>query len=163
MREIPLTRGMVSIVDDSDYDMLIASGSWCAHPGGNTFYAWRGWSRGGKPSGTLMHTFLTGWSFTDHRNGDGLDNRRVNLRPATHAQNMMNRGMPRNNTSGYKGVYSERGMWLAKLQFNKRGIRLGLFADRLDAARAYDAAAHRYFGEFARPNFPQDQRDGIPA
>ncbi|HUR07040.1 MAG TPA: HNH endonuclease, partial [Nonomuraea sp.] len=90
----------------------------------------------------------------DHRNGDGLDNRRSNLRLCTRSQNIGNARTPRTNTSGYKGVYFERarGLWCAEIWFNMRKRRLGRFADPKDAARAYNAAALEQWGEFARIN-----------
>jgi hypothetical protein len=96
----------------------------------------------------------------DHVNGDGLDNRRENLRVATHAQNASNRGVRVNNTSGFKGVHanhSGRGkQWFAYITTNYKRQHLGMFGTAEEAARAYDAAAVRLHGEFARLNFPSD-------
>lgn len=97
-----------------------------------------------------MHTFLTGWDFVDHRNGDGLDNRRANLRPATAAQNAANQQLSIANTTGYKGVSLYRnGRFRASIQRR----HLGYFDTAADAARAYDAAALDLFGDFAHLNF----------
>ena len=119
---------------------------------GLVFYAVR--SLPGQPK-QGMHTFLTGWSRVDHINGNGLDNRRSNLRPASRSQNGANRGAPSNNTSGFKGVTRFRLKWMAKIQVHGRTIHLGLFATPQEAARAYDTAALEHFGEYARPNFPK--------
>jgi len=103
-----------------------------------------------------MHTLITGWSFVDHRNGDGLDNRRQNLRPANDSKNQMNARMRSDNPSGFKGVCADRHRWMARIQLDGRRTYLGYFATPQEAARAYDAAAVELFGEYARPNFPQE-------
>lgn len=98
---------------------------------------------------------------TDHENGDGLDNRRANLRTATPSQNSGNTGKPRRpdgsaHTSRFKGVSwdKSRGRWQAKICQNGRHRNLGRYDDEIEAARAYDAAATMAYGEFARLNFP---------
>jgi len=155
MREIPLTRGLVALVDAADFDLVIAAGPWYAHPDRNTFYARTSYRRDGKKRLVSMHTLVTGWGFVDHINGDGLDNRRLNLRPADNSKNQMNRGVPSNNTSGFKGVSRNDLRWQAQISVAGRRIHLGMFATPLEAAHAYDEAALYYFAEFARPNFPQ--------
>ena len=91
----------------------------------------------------------------DHKDTNKANNKWDNLRPATHAQNMWNRGATVNNGSGFKGVrwsdHSAR--FLARITVNKDVISLGTFDDPVEAARAYDQAALRYHGEFARTNF----------
>lgn len=95
------------------------------------------------------------WCEVDHRNGDGLDNRRDNLRYATRARNTANRASV-GGSSRFKGVsWSKRDkIWYANICVNYRTIYLGTYRNEEDAARAYDAAAKKYFGAFARPNFP---------
>jgi hypothetical protein len=92
----------------------------------------------------------------DHKNGNHLDNRRLNLRLATNQQNQCNRGPQCNNTSGYKGVtwhkYDQR--WKAQIWVNQKNHNLGSFDDPVEAAKAYDAAALELHGRFARLNFP---------
>jgi hypothetical protein len=104
-----------------------------------------------------MHRFLIGEAglYVDHRNGDGLDNRRANLRSATNSQNQANRGKSKRNKSGFKGVYFHKPAqkFLASIQFEGKLRHLGLFADPIEAAKAYDAAALEYFGQFAKTNF----------
>jgi len=92
----------------------------------------------------------------DHRNGHSLDNRTWNLRFATTQQNQFNRGKNRNNTSGYKGVTWEKstGKYQAQIRVNGQTKHLGRFDDKIDAAHAYDQAALKYHGRFARVNFP---------
>lgn len=96
----------------------------------------------------------------DHENRNGLDNRRGNLRIATHSQNSCNRLKPASSaTSRYKGVYLARDQvrkspWRAKIYVNRKKIHLGYFADEREAAMAYDEAALRLHGVFAVLNFP---------
>jgi len=92
--------------------------------------------------------------YIDHRNGNGLDCRRSNMRPATHAQNMKNRKRHSNNTSGFKGVSldKETGRWMARIYCDGRPIRLGGYATPDEAGMAYDEAALIHHGEFARTN-----------
>ncbi len=91
---------------------------------------------------------------TDHRNEKKLDNRRSNLRAATTSQNRGNEGLRKNNTSGYKGVsWSEwAGKWMARIRVNYKHIHLGYFKWKTDAARAYNKAARKHFGRFAKLN-----------
>jgi hypothetical protein len=98
---------------------------------------------------------------TDHENGDGLDNRRSNLRPATRSQNKGNMGKPKRpdgtaHTSQYKGVSwdKSRERWQAKITTHGTTRNLGRYDDEAEAGRAYDAAAAEHYGEFARLNFP---------
>lgn len=91
----------------------------------------------------------------DHVNGDGLDNRRSNLRLATNAQNQANRGAQANNTSGYKGVTFNSSVrkWQAQLYAAGRLRYLGVFDSIVQAAVAYDMEAMRLHGEFVRTNY----------
>jgi ribosomal protein S14 len=91
----------------------------------------------------------------DHRDGNKLDNRRENLRLATHSQNLWNAGKKSHNKSGYKGVYLCRstGRYRAEIRANNRAIKLGRFNSPEEAARAYDAAARQHHGSFAYLNF----------
>jgi hypothetical protein len=102
-----------------------------------------------------MHRYLMGEPSeeVDHENGDGLDNRRKNLRRATHAQNMMN-ALSRRGSSRFKGVFWSVNRWQAAIRDDYRKVYLGQFKIEEDAARAYDDAARRIHGAFARLNFP---------
>jgi hypothetical protein len=90
----------------------------------------------------------------DHRDGNGLNNQRCNLRPATKKQNGGNQKLSITNTSAYKGVYwhkRDKG-WRAQAKVHGKTIYLGAFVDKIEAARAYDEAALKYHKEFALTN-----------
>ena len=159
-RRIPLTQGQFAIVDPQDYHRL-SRYKWrlCRTKGKNVLYAERSIRvTGGKYTRLLMHRQLIeapdGYVI-DHVNGCGLDNRRANLRLATVAQNAWN-SKKRTSRSGYKGVCfaKDKGLWRAVIVCYGRRIHLGYFRDKIDAAKAYDDAAKKYYKEFARPNFP---------
>ena len=93
----------------------------------------------------------------DHINGDRLDNRRANLRACTQMENLRNRSIAKHNKSGYKGIYKTvlrngGSRWRAEIGCNRRKISLGTFETPQKAAEAYDSAAKKYHGEFARTN-----------
>lgn len=152
-REILLTQGLVALVVHEDYERVMAAGKWHAHRDGKTFYARRAISRS---THVNLHAFLTGWLRVDHINGDGLDNRRANLRQATHGQNVQNRRRSSANTSGYKGVtwHKQARKWQAAIKADRRTYYLGIYGSPELAALAYDEAARHHHGEFARVNFP---------
>jgi hypothetical protein len=117
------------------------------------------WPDGSRHS-IYMHGLLAG-SGADHINGNGLDNRRVNLRPATRAQQQWNRGIPRNASSQFKGVRwdNENKRWYVRPQVNGKLHFLGRYVDEEEAARVYDRWAIRHLGEHARLNFPEEVND----
>lgn len=158
MKEIPLTQGYVAIVDDEDYDAVMAF-KWFAHVQRNATYVGRKARRAdGLWADIRLHTFLTGWPLVDHRDGDGLNNRRANLRPATRAENNRNRRRSlSNNASGFKGVCRDRGKWRAYIYVDDKQHHLGMFPTAEAAALAYDVAALELHGEFARLNFPEEK------
>ena len=155
MKEIKLTKGMVALVDDEDYEWLNQF-KWYAGKGWNTYYASRNAKLNGKRILLNMHVAIMGTStgLVDHIDGDGLNNQRYNLRRCTRAQNGMNRSPNKNSTSKYKGVYKAKGKYVAAIAVNGTQAYLGTFTLDSDAAKAYDKAAKEHFGEFAYLNFP---------
>tara|TARA_R110002126_G_scaffold2337_2_gene13445 strand:+ start:3380 stop:3886 length:507 start_codon:yes stop_codon:yes gene_type:complete len=158
MKEIQLTQGKVALVDDEDYEYL-NQWKWYANKFGNIFYAVKNIKIfKGKIRPVLMHRFLSNNKntkmHTDHINGDGLDNRKINLRICTHSQNLMNRGASINNKTGYKGVSYDKkqNKFKAQIGVNKKNITLLRTNNPIDAARAYNTAAQKYHGEFAQLN-----------
>lgn len=97
----------------------------------------------------------------DHINANPMDNRRENLRVCTPKQNSMSRRRYKGAASQYKGVTPRDGKWRAQISVNRKTLVLGKFTSEIDAARAYDDAARKYFGEFACPNFPKIAVDAI--
>ena len=152
---IPLTQGKAAIIDDADYP-LIKCYRWYARKCRWCWYATANVKgKDGKWRKMQMHHLILGAVIlTDHRNGDGLDNRRINLRPCTHAENVRNSTARHNSRSPYKGVSWDRKSrkWKAQIGMHGRKIHLGFYEREQDAAEAYDMAARRYFGEFARLN-----------
>lgn len=156
MKLIPLSKGYFAIVDDDDYEFLM-QWAWHVNDSGAHCYAMRNSEpdENGKRSHVMMHRVIdkTPEGFeTDHRNGNGLDNRRHNLRTATRAQNMHNRLPNKKGRSAFKGVswHKQHRKWIAAIQINNRRHHIGLFTSEADAAAAYQARAKREFGEFYR-------------
>ena len=158
MKLIKLTRGQFAQVDDEDFEWLNQF-KWYALKSGNTFYARRGIKINGRWTCTSMHKMIMGDSKLkldiDHGDGNGCNNQRDNLKFCTHMENMMNRRIQNNCSSVYKGVsWSKRAnKWHGYIRVNKQRRHLGYFIVEEDAARAYDAAAIKYFGGFKRLNF----------
>lgn len=154
MAEVILTQGYVAIVDDEDLP-LISGYRWKVLKSKNKRYAARSVGRTGRTE--LMHRVIarapTGVG-VDHIDGDGLNNRRGNLRLATQKQNAANMQKTR-GVSRFKGVYWNKkdSRWQAQISNEAGGVRyLGQFRDETDAARAYNSAAIEQFGAFANLN-----------
>jgi hypothetical protein len=166
-RKIPLTKGKFAIVDPDDYEHL-SKYRWSARKMCNVFYALRKTvSKDGRRTEILMHRCIIKpppGMLVDHINHNGLDNRKANLRAVTYAQNTWNkRKLNPNCGSKYKGVswYRRNKRWSAKIHVNGTSKFLGLFENELDAAKAYDKAARKFYGQFALLNFPDKKRRSI--
>ncbi len=115
----------------------------------------------------MMHREVMGVEdarYVDHRNHNGLDNRRSNLRIATWAENCWNKRKPISGSSSqFKGVMwdKRRSQWQVQIGHNGKKIFIGYFDDEQEAARAYDAKAKELYGEFAALNFSQQQTDPL--
>lgn len=149
-RIIPLTNGRIAFVDAEDFNDL-STFKWLA----NKYYAYRYIFIGAKRMSVWMHNQINppreGFE-NDHRNNNGFDNRRFNLRMATRSQNLQNRRKPKNNTSGFKGVSFHKGSGRWRAQITVGGVVTSLkYHDSKDeAAAAYAAAVMSIGGEFAR-------------
>ena len=157
-RLIPLTQGQFAVVDPQDFDQLNEF-KWHAKKHRNTSYAVRSVSQNGINININMHRLILNapvGSIVDHKNRNGLDNRKENLRFATPAQNAANRAKVRGlGSSIYKGVKRDGARWRADITHNCLHEHLGSFVNEIDAAKAYDEAAKKFHGEFAVLNFPQ--------
>ena len=151
---VPLTRGYEAVIDAADVPVVDGK-NWQARIDGLSVYAQCAEKIAGKSITTVMHRHLMGSPEgleIDHRDGDGLNNRRENLRMATHAQNVRNRRKPTNNKSGVKGVYWRKDIrkWAAMIKLNGRNLHLGLFPQISEAAAAYARASSDLHGDFGR-------------
>ena len=146
MKKLPLTQGQVAIVDDADYEWL-SQWKWYAAKICNIFYAVRQAKRvNGKQKNIFMHAEIIGRKEgleIDHINGNGLDNRRENLRHVTHRENGQNRHDKR--SSKYPGVcWHKRDFnWQATIRLNGKAKYLGSFINEEDAFAAYCRAVNR--------------------
>jgi hypothetical protein len=155
--EIPLSQGKIAIIDAEDASEVLRY-KWCTYKKANTFYAATNIQKeDGKQTTLLMHRLILNpppKSQVDHRNGNGLDNRRSNLRIPDNAasQQQQNSGLRSNNTSGFKGVYWRKDCrkWRAQITLHGCKKHLGYFETKEEAAIAYDKAAQELFGQFAR-------------
>lgn len=150
---VPLTMGYEAIIDAADADR-IGKHSWTAMVKRGTVYVKRAYMRNGKSITVLLHREVMNVAddvLIDHRNGNGLDNTRANLRPATTSQNMCNRPAPSNNTSGFKGVCFSKASkkWTAQFVFRGKTIYVGVYPTPEDAYAARRKADAKLYGEFA--------------
>lgn len=151
---ITLTKGYTAVIDAADVP-LICDSHWCAQVHHRPDGTVRGVYAASFSSGPakLLHRIIAGTPMgmeTDHRDGDGLNCRRSNLRNATQLENSRNRRRPAHNSSGVKGVswHKQIGKWQAHIGFHGKKWYLGTFASLDDAAAAYAKASARLHGEF---------------
>src|SRR5260221_646315 len=165
MDRMQLPGGHVTLIDEEDRE-LVAGFRWRILKLKTLRYvhAWRGSQH------FYLHRLILGAPSSlqvDHINGDGLDNRRSNLRLATRSQNLANRGSEhrkKGKTSRFKGVYFVKrdGNWGATIHVNRKTRALGQFAKEEDAAAAYDLAALEIWGSFAKTNAMLHLGPGTP-
>lgn len=146
-----------AVVDDEDYAKL-SRYKWCVTICNNKKYVSRGETKHGKTITYKMHNAIMPTSKKldiDHRDNDGLNNQKSNLRICTRSQNSWNGSSHIDGVSKYKGVHFRRDIkkWTSQIKKGETRLTLGCFVNEIEAAKAYDAAAKELFGEFARLNF----------
>jgi hypothetical protein len=150
--KLVLPCGRVAWIDYADAALVLPFNLFAGFRGNGLIYV-ECRARAPEKKRIMLHKLLTGWDRTDHKDGDGLNNRRSNLRPCTHAQNMRN-GKKR-TTRPFKGVFqSASGKWFAQICVDHKRVYGGSFEKPEDAAKKYDELAATHHGEFARLNFP---------
>lgn len=170
MKKIPLTQGKYALVDDEDYDRLNQI-KWHAkrrQSAKDIYYAYA-YLKSPTVKIICMHRFILSLTnpniHVDHINGNGLDNRKANLRSCTPTENSRNRKRGRNATTKFKGVFRVKDVcgFIAKICVNRCQIYLGTFSTEEDAAYAYNVAAKKHFGKFARLNeLPPGNYTAVP-
>lgn len=154
MKEIQLSQGKVALVDDADYEWL-NQWKWNACRYGKTFYASRIDKSTGVKKKVYMHRLILGLTdksvLSDHKDRNGLNNQRNNLRASSRSENAMNMGVRSGGTTGVKGVCFDKGKgkFMAHITVNYKFKFLGYFPDIESAAEARRIAKERVFGEFA--------------
>ena len=153
---VPLTKGREAVIDAADVPM-VADKHWHAQLGGkySAYAVTNGREPDGRRSLVALHRFILqppDGMVVDHIDGDGLNNRRSNLRVATRRQNNCNRGAASNNKSGFKGVFfkASQNKWAAQVKLAGKPLHLGYFLTKDEARAAYSEAAARLHGDFAR-------------
>lgn len=153
---VKITKGLHVVIDIEDYER-VAEHRWHAHIVGNNKYARKTARIDGRKLNVPMQRVILGIRdsrIVDHRNGDGLDNRKANLRIASKQNNNINIRPRRGCKSQYKGVLfeSRRKAWVARIQHDGKSYHLGQYGTEQDAARAYNYAASLLFEDYARLN-----------
>jgi hypothetical protein len=153
MKKIKLTQGKWALVDDEDYER-INKFKWCAAKDRYTFYAIRGKWKDGRVIPIKMHREILNagkGEQVDHSDRDGLNNQKSNIRICSVMDNAHNKRKRRNNTTGYVGVFFRKNRNTFQAYIRRK--ILGSFHDPKDAAKEYDKAAKKLYGEFASINF----------
>lgn len=152
---VPLTRGYEAVIDACDVP-IVKCYNWHVDAHKKHFYAAAGAVIDGKPTRIRMHRLLSGadkGQYVDHIDGDGLNNRRDNIRVCRQRDNMRNRKMPTTNSTGYKGVWWDKRIncYRACIRVDDKTMHLGRFDDPSEAHKAYCEAAEKYYGEYSNP------------
>ena len=153
MKLITLTQSLFAQVDDEDYEYL-NQWKWSAAKGRITYYAVRVENKTYIPMHRVLLKLTDPKILGDHIDGNGLNNQKHNIRPCTPVQNKYN-SIKKNSGSTYKGVTwnKQHKKWRARIMYNKKEIFIGHYTSEIEAAKAYDNEAKKYFGEFAYLNF----------
>jgi hypothetical protein len=140
--------GIKSMYLDIDNLHLLKDYNWHLKPERNgNFYAHTNFYRNGKRTGGSVHRMICPeFKMIDHINGNGLDNRKENLRETTYQLNNKNKTKRKNRSSKYKGVYLHGSRYYAKICVDYKNIHLGSFLTEIDAAKAYNEAVIKYYG-----------------
>lgn len=157
---VPLTQGKVAFIDPEDVQRVTSGYTWAALRRENDVWYAVANIRGSRSAGRrgprqiYMHTLVSGLSKPDHRDRNGLNNTKINLRAAEDWQNSGNTGKRKGTSSRFKGVtyVARTGRWAAQMHHRGHKIHLGYFTEEEEAARGYDRAAAAHFGEFAATN-----------
>ena len=166
-RYLPLTKGMKTVVDEDDYDMLMRIGKWCYSRSGYAVHYYT--DELGRNRTLYLHRAILAHALrkappgmqVDHINHNRLDNRRVNLRLATPSQNQAHKRQRQDSGTPFKGVARNTGRWEARIKYGDKRINLGRFDKPEDAAWMYDAATRLLNREFAGTNFSDHPRRAI--
>ena len=162
MKEIELTRGLKTLVDDDNF-IELSKHKWYANENKlksrTTYYAAR------TMKGIKMHRVIMDakpGDILDHIDGNGLNNQKNNLRFCSKSQNNAN-SIKRESISGFRGVYRYYKFplgktWVVRMNINGKKKHFGNFTDKIEAAKVYDAEAKKAFGKFAKLNFPGENK-----
>lgn len=155
---VPISNGALHAVIDIADIPLVEGRRWGrTRANGKCYAICRENTPDGRRVNIFMHRLILQpqrGSLVDHRDGDGLNNRRSNLRQCTHAENMRNTFVRAPNKTGYKGVWEHGAGFYASIQKGGQKKRIGPFSTPELAAAAYAGAATILFGEFARFDLP---------
>ena len=159
MKNIKLTQNKVALVDDDMFDELNQH-KWYAVKHRNTFYARRNVYNNERSAKTIcMHRQILGLTdkniYADHRDLNGLNNQKDNIRACSHSENARNLKSHIGSTSKFKGVsfHKQSKKWVSQIMINRKQIHLGLFEDEEAAAKKYDVYAKLHYREYANLNF----------